>query len=516
MQLQKTPFPTDILRNNPEWVIRTSPNRSEGVRFHRIYNVASLTAGTILIETPHGSVSLTVTANARENRADEISTATTPAAAYEQLLLKVVYHHMLRQHYDIKARYSYNECTLEFKAYEPVRGDNVAVTSSGNMYDITVRATLGRGRNATPKEGYRILARFELSDGTLTPELSLDDSNGIVNVGCAMLLPAYIPKPGIPRANDQFTAIPCLEHILSVRLLYAESYEGTTGVVKLSPWVKLLNAKVTHEDFLNNRGDWKSADSLKLWQKMDIDIHGQDNAANIHTDTETEQYIYISNLTGSEIRKTATVTVTDNGTGQTATTTELLFPAMSVCRISCGWKAVQGIFLDRRIAPVKWQISIPTRTGTITRTFLTRPCPYGAVTALLLNRCNLYETIVFHTIAEETKTEVQKLETGSGTINLTETQTNTLVLRTGKRTAKDIALLKEAIAKTDNLILEGDNAWRISFEQASLTLSDTDKDIMEAEVRAVRRERVNRTAAQAGGITAETVISEYDTQLITI
>lgn len=515
MQLQTTPFPIDLLRNNPEWVIRTSPNRSEGVRFHRIYNVSSLTAGTLLIETPHGSVALTVTAGARDNRAEEIATAATPAAAYEQLLLKVVYHHMLRQHYDIKARYANGECTLEFKALEPVSGDIVAVTSRGNMYDITVRATLGKGRRATPKEGYRILARFELADGTLTPELSLDDSDGTVRAGAAMLA-AYISKPGIPRANEQFAAIPCPEHSLSARLLYAESYEGTTGVVKMSPWVTLLNAKVVHEDFLNNRGDWKSADALKLWRKNDIDIHGQDNAVTIHTYTETEQYIYISNFTGSEIRKTATVTVTDNGTGQTATTAELIFPAMSVCRIPCGWRAVLGLFQDRRSTPVKWQISIPTRAGAITRTFLAQTRPYGAVTALLLNRCNLYETMVFQTISEETKTEGQRLETGAGIVHLTETQTDTLVLRTGKRTAKDIALLKEAIAKTDNLMLEGDNAWRLSFEQASLTLSDTDKDLMEAEVRAVRRERVNRTAAQAGGITAETVISEYDTQLITI
>lgn len=515
MQLQKTPYPTDLLGNNPEWVIRTSPNRSEGVRFHRIYNVQSLTAGTLLIETPHGSVSLTVTANARENRAEEISTATTPAAAYEQLLLKVVYHHMLRQHYDIKARYSNGSCTLEFKAHEPVRGDNVAVTSRGNMYDITVLATLGRGRGATPKEGYRILARFELLDGTLTPELSLDDSNGIVTVGSAMLLPAYIPKPRIPRANEQFTAIPCPEHTISARLLYAESYEGTTGVVKLSPWVTMLNAKVIREDFINNRGDWKSADSRKLYQKTDIDIHGQDNGDTVRTDTVTEQYLYISNLTGAEIRKTATVTITD-GENRTETTAELVFPAMTICRIPCGWKAVSSLFQDRRDTPVKWHISIPTETAAISRTFLTRPRPYGAATALLLNRCNLYESMVFQTISEETKTEGQRLETGAGIVHLTETQTDTLVLRTGKRTAKDIALLKEAIAKTDNLMLEGDNAWRLSFEQASLTLSDTDKDLMEAEVRAVRRERVNRTAAQAGGITAETVISEYDTQLITI
>lgn len=514
MQLQKTPYPTDLLRNNPEWVIRTSPNRSEGVRFHRIYNVSSLTAGTLLIETPHGSVALTVTAGARDNRAEEIATAATPAAAYEQLLLKVVYHHMLRQHYDIKARYGNSECTLEFKALEPVSGDIVAVTSSGNMYDITVRATLGKGRKATPKEGYRILTRFELPDGTHTPELYLDDSNGIVTVGSAMLA-AYISKPGIPRANEQFAAIPCPEHTISARLLYAESYEGTTGVVKMSPWVTLLNAKVVHEDFLNNRGDWKSADALKLWRKNDIDIHGQDNGDTVRTDTVTEQYLYISNLTGAEIRKTATVTINDDEY-RTETTAELVFPAMTICRIPCGWKAVSNLFQDRRDTPVKWHISIPTETAAISRTFLTRPRPYRAVTALLLNRCNLYESIVFETVAEETKTETQKLETGSGTIHLTETLTDTLILRTGKRTAKDIALLKEAIAKTENLTLEGDNAWRISFEQASLTLSDTDKDLMEAEVRAVKRERVNRAAVQAGGITAETVISEYDTQLITI
>lgn len=513
MQLQKTPYTTDLLGNNPEWIIHTSPNRSEGVRFHRIYNVLSLSAGTLTIGTPHGSVSLAVSANASENRADEIATAATPTAAYEQLVLKVVYHHMLRQHYDIRARLSNGDCTLEFKALSPTTGDTVTVTSSGDAQEIAILTSSGSGRSATPKDGYRILARFELADGTLTPELTLHDSDGTATVKAGMLT-AYVPKPGIPRADEPFSAIPCPEHTISARLLYAETYENTTGVVKLSPWVTLLNASAIGENFINNRGDWQSADTLKLSRKTDIDIHGQDNADTVRTDTETEQYLYISNLTGSDISKTATVTVTE-GTTTTSTTATLTFPARSICRIPCGWRAVQGIFTENRLTPVKWLISIPTGSGAITRTFITRPRQHGAVTALLLNRCNLYESMVFFTTAAETKTEGQRIETAGGTIHLTENMTETVTLRTGKRTAKEIALLKEALTKTDNLLLEGNRAWHISFEPATTELYDTSEDLTEAEMKATKRERVNQAATQTGGITAETDITEHDTQFIT-
>lgn len=493
MQLQKKPFPIDFLGNDPEFVIRTSPDVVEGRKYHRIYNVSSLTAGTLCISTPYGVLNMEVTGSASDFRADQIKTAGTAQLAYEQLVLKVVYNHFLNTHYKVSSSYSSGVCTLSFQAIEPLTGDNVSVTSSGNASEITVSQYVSRGLSRLPKENYSILTCFELGDGTRTGELVYQESNGTVSVGTEHLS-AYLHSPDIPRLGESFGAVECQGQILTARMLFSECISGTPGLVMVSPDIRLINACVSREDFLNNRGDWSSADNRKLWLKNDVDIHGQDNAATVETDTDTEQYLYIANLTGSSVSKLCTVSVVGSE-GSGSANQSMTFPPFSISRISCGYPAFQSLLNTNVGTPLRWTVSIPLSGGQITRSFICRPRPYKAVTLLLQNRCRLYESMVFETTADEMSTTGEQVFQKSGMRHVIEKSTRSVILRSGKRNSSSIALLRDAVSMPHNLLVDGKYAWRITVEPSSITTSDTGEDLIEVEIKVLKTERIDRDAA---------------------
>jgi hypothetical protein len=497
MQIQKSPFPIDFLRNDPEFIIRTSPDMVEERKLELYWKVGVLHPGNIDIETPHGNWTYTVKETADPEKEWEIQQQNGLQALLASLEEKLVHNAQINKHYTVKAYMSGIYIRLHVAAREGLTGDYVRITSS-NANDIELLDIIGtrNGRTRKPKKDYRIMAQYLLGDGTVTPAMHLDDNEGTVKVGTSFLA-AWLGKPNIPRADETFdNTTKCGNQTLETKLLYAEVTEGITGLVKISSPVTLLNAKVNEADFLNNTPDWQRLGNSKMWQERHADIYGQDKNAIVRTDLETEQYLYIINTKDNEDYIERHVDAkTEEGTElESITIRERI--AKGVNRIPCGWEAVSGLsgIAENRNKPVWWRIQIDTSNGKIVRTFVTRPRPYGAVTALLLNRCRLYESMVFEELAEETQTEGETAETSSGTEYMSHSRKDTVTLRTGKRTAKEIALLKDALEQPDNLLLDKDgrHAWRITFAPDTLKLQDSGQDLVDAEVKAMRTERIDR------------------------
>lgn len=502
MQIQKSPYPTDFLLNNPEFVIRTSPDRVEERRIDRHFLVLKLVnGGTIKIETAHGVYNYTVKTDANPDREWEINEAGDDAdRILEALEMKVVHNAKINRHYNVRAWTANGKVRMRITAKEGLTGDRVEITTEGDCR-IDTLDLLGtrRGRTREPKTNYSIMAKYLLDDGTETPEMHLDDNNGTVKAGTEMLA-AYIGKPDIPRIGEPFGAEECANAAMNARMLYAEVVNGETGLVKISKPVRLLNAKVTEADFLNNMPDWKTKSRRKMWMQEDLETHGQDDKDTVRTDPETEQYLYVSNLSAHDIQCQLTVEAYDYDMAGYVYENVITIRKGAIVRISCGWQAIRtldGINVMEGI-PARWTVSVKGDDGIITRSYTVRPRPYGAVTALLLNRCRLYESLVFEETAEETQREGETVETASSTAYLTRKRTDTVTLRTGKRTAKEIAMLRDALEQQDNLLLDRDgrHAWRITFAPDTLKLEDTGEDLLEAEVKAVRNERIDRKANQ--------------------
>ncbi len=496
MQIQKSPYPTDFLLNNPVFTIRTSPNMVEGRKIDMHYSVTRLDVGAMVISTAHGTHTFEIKRDEDPEKKWEIKSGDTAEEIHAALERKVAHNYELNQYYTVNIRINNNAVRLRITAKEGLTGDFVNVTADGEVTELTMICTK-RGTTQKPKENYRIMAQYLLEDGTKTPEMHIDDNNGTASIGTE-LLKAYLGKPDIPRADEMLEPAACGNQTLDAKLLYAEVVNGETGTVKISDPVTLLNARITKEDFDNNMPDWKSNQDMKMWKLKTTTIYGQDNGDTIHTDTETEQYLYLYTT------KDRDETVMIKAEVETAEQThiygrEAVLKRGKVSRIACGWEAVMGfVGLRPETKPLRWTIRISTAEIDIRRSFNVRPRPYGAVTALLLNRCRLYESLVFEETAEETQREGETVETGTGTAYLTHKRRDTVTLRTGKRTAKEIALLRDALEQTDNLLLDPDgrHAWRITAAPDTLKLKDDGADLLEAEVKATRCERIDRLATQ--------------------
>lgn len=505
MQLQKTPFPIDFLRNNPEFVIRTSPYERTERKLYRVFHITALTAGTFTVQTASATLQWPVTSWAGNNDMAHLRVSASPEYALIQLQRKVLNDQRLCTDYRFAAAIESDHITLEVEALAGTDGDTFSISST-TVSDVTEQTANAReGQSAKPRDDYRILARFE-SGQLRTPELVFDDNNGFVTIPTRMLS-AWLGQPDIPRLGETLGAKTCSNQLLPVRLLYAEAYDGMEGNYQQSGEILMLNAEVQRYHRDDNRGDWTSADTKMLWKKTDIDIYGQDNNATVRTDTATEQYLYILNPTASAITKTATVTVTATG-GTVTTTASLTFPARSVCRVACGWNAFISVIVGD---PLRYSISIPVTGGSITRTFLLRPRPYNAFTMLLLNRCRLYESMTFVELAREVKTEGEKTLTADGERYQVTSTTETLTLRTGRRTATEIALLKDAISVGDHLLVDGNHAWRATIAPDTLKYIDTGEDLQEAEVKVVLSTMIDRTSAITADV-SDQALATLDTR----
>lgn len=506
MNLQSAPFNIDFLGNNPTFTIRTSPNRVEERRLRRVYKVNSLTAGNLTVETPHGNLRWAIKQAASIQKPYEMRAGTICDEVLLQLDKKMVLNAELNRHYTLAADIDENEtAVLTVEAKEGLDGDYFRMTSETDA-DITENASRAQeGKTEVKKKDHRIIVRLETEHGS-SPELYYSPHGNTVKVGTKPM-EALLPEQTVPSGRANIGTPETVEIGCRLRMVYREEYDSEDSLTKATGQYMLLNATVHPDDRNNNTGDWKACDTNKLWRKTDIDIYGQDNNATVRTDTETEQYLYVSNLTASPLTRSITVAAT--GTEGTATTTiQATFPAMSICRVSCGWTAtgITGIG-----TPLHYSVTID-RTGTdIQRNYTIVPRPWDAVTLLLHTRYGTYESMIFRSIKKEIRTEGDETTTSQGTGYLIRKKRKVITLRTGAVTAREMKKASEALQDGRAYLIENTHAHRLSLAYGSYTVADTDEDMLETEIEAVMLERKDRAAHEIS--TLDDYITERETTI---
>ena len=127
-----------------------------------------------------------------------------------------------------------------------------------------------------------------------------------------------------------------------------------------------------------------------------------------------------------------------------------------------------------------------------TRNYIVKSFDYGFHSFLMLNAMNLYETLVVEDLVREENTEGERrVIAGHDSYGTTDRQT-VFTARCHPRNAKGLKQLRTALAKQDNMLLEGEFAWYIDMVPGSVTTSDESEDVLSCEFKFRLREKINR------------------------
>lgn len=503
MNLRTKPYKIDFIGNKPEYIVKTSPFHTEGRRYKRTFALSALTSNSTLnIYTPHGNYTWNILSSSHPDEVWTIGPASTKSAVLEQLNNKVVNNYSLRTHYDVSIEQRINDVVVTLTALDP--NEEEYVTMAIGQTNVTVVETI-TGISRISKEGYKIVAWYDV-DGKSTPKLYFDDNAGSVRIGTDMLK-AYFGTPDIPNISDNI-ADSCGKLLLNARLMFAEMIDGEVGVVKTSPITTLVNGTIQPYCAANNIPDWNSASGRKFILQSGIDIFGQDNGDTIKTDICTEQYLYVANFSNTDISNVPlAITSMDMDGEDIHTITFLTFPSNTVMRISVG---AEALGLGSNPGLLCYSASITHGSTAIVRKFSIVPRHYNARTFLLENHVGVYESFVFNNIAMEKSTNGERSVIHDIERYILDDSNRKFTARTGRRTAKELRILEDALDKDNNLLLDGQYAWRISIVPGSYIVLDEEEDLTEVEMQFVLTEKINRKPQIISLIAPLTQISRTD------
>lgn len=508
MNIQKKPFAIDFIGNNPEFVIRTDPYKTVGRRYSRTFSFVSLTAGTLAFSTPHGNVEYSVKSSA-DNGQYTMQSSDTLQEVEAQLNLKLKYNRFFTSYYDIEISRTTSRVLLKLTDREyKAQPSDITVSSTGFVSDVSVYAT-ETGLNRTEKDKYRLQCMFEITkDGKtqFSPDFCFDDNNRMVTIGTD-ILKAYFDKNDIPKHNEGSGIYPCPNAFMKVKLLFAESENNEIGFVAQSPEVTLINGKIEQYARDNNIPDWESASDDKFYKMYGADIFGMDNHGIVYTDMQTEQYIYVCKFSAVIFSMNITYeVVSDAGTQHISAGTHQV--PYGISRIPVSIANIPG-------APsgiVEYKVKIYVfGVPYIERRYVIVPRPFNARTMLLLNRVNLYETFIINNVSKEYTTEGERATVSGKDSYVINDFSTKYTARTGLRTARQIAMLKDALDKGGNLLLDGKYAWKMSILPGSYTLLDEKEDLLDVEFQYILSEKFDRSPAIVDELEAGTVINYTDT-----
>ncbi len=510
IHLQKTPFLIDFLGNDPKFTIRTQPYSTAGRSYSRVFAFTSLTAGTLTLTTPYFTLTFSVIATDTDGEFT-LQACATIAATYLQLVKKLKYNHTIRSWYDVKLTQTEDAAKLTLTDLTKTAPSTaITLTSSGDAAEVTVSSTT-TGLDRMAKDKYRIAAYYEITAGgrtCTTPLFYFNDVNNRVAIGTKMLEP-YCPDPDIPAYLETAGATECASAIAQVKLLFAESVAGNIGFVKQSGVKYLINGRLEQYERDNNLPDWSSANGERFLRATGIDIFGQDNADTLITDAETEQFLYVSNFTASDKEATLQYSaVRNDGTADSlAAVCTLTVPARSVVRIPVSPAAMS---VANAANVVSYAVRVNSGDTSITRSFTMAARPYNARTLLVLNAVNLYESFTIYDMAEEITTSGELVVRNGWREYLVNDEYAEYTARTGMMTKRQMQRLKNALAKSGNLLLDGQYALHITIEPASYTVMDEDEDMISMEFKFVTGEKIDRAAARLTTIAAADTIARTD------
>ena len=505
MRIRKAPFPIDFAENFPRYEIRTSPYYSEGRCYEKSFIVTTLPEGFVSLRSDHFNLDFRVVAFPSDS--PNYLTKNTTSLGIEDFQ-KIQHNYYVNEFYKVKCEAIENgQIRVTFKAHNP--GQDSIIFYHHNYPGAIISGSTITGLPRSVKSNYRIVCKFLINGEISTPYMYLDDSASSVNVSTRILQP-YFRVPEVPLQGETVSAIACRHNLMKVALLYGEMYDNGNGNsvkwLRLSDEVVLINGKLPDYEFKNNIPDWKSANNDRFYQSSGLDIFGQNNDDFVYTERSVEQYLYVSNFTSDSIEKTITMTVTRDGEGDTSYSMSLVFGAMGIYRIPISLHAF-GVHDSGNV------ISASITLDNIRRELIFAPYEYGFSTFMMLNSMNLYEPFVVDSIAEEIRTDGERVRKYEDSY-ITTGREVVFTANVGWRDKRSLEILRSAYGKQHNIILDGDFAWYIDMIPESIVVNDDNEDVLNVSFKFRKRKYVNRVPTLISTIENETVITRTDNLIL--
>lgn len=361
--------------------------------------------------------------------------------------------------------------------------------------------------NREDSDGYRLLAWFEVG-GETTPDLWFEYSDSRVRLDMGFLKSMF-QKPVVPGVGLSYQdIIRCDTAMLPSKLYFAEvntssgEYDRTQLATSASAQFYLVNGLLEQYCRDNNIPDWTTSDTSHFYLHTDINIFAQDNGAVKYTDFDVDEYLHISNFTTADITATPVVVVRKkDGTSDTISTSSLTFNKHSLYTIPVSLAAFDYQDIDNAVS-----YTVSFANNSISRTYIRKDFAWGSHTFLMLDSMNLYETFMVEYIAREEQTEGERRVIANIDSYATSDRQTVYTARCHPRSAAAVNLLRFSFSKQDNLLVDGDYAWRVDMIPGSLTVSDESADLIEIEFSFRLREKINRNP-QAITAVEEAVLS---------
>ena len=200
------------------------------------------------------------------------------------------------------------------------------------------------------------------------------------------------------------------------------------------------------------------------------------------------------------------MTVTRDGEGDTSYSMSLVFGAMGIYRIPISLHAF-GVHNSGNV------ISASITLDNIRRELIFAPYEYGFSTFMMLNSMNLYEPFVVDSIAEEIRTDGERVRKDEDSY-ITTGREVVFTANVGWRDKRSLEILRSAYGKQHNIILDGDFAWYIDMIPESIVVKDDNEDVLNVSFKFRKRKYVNRVPTLISTIENETVITRTDNLIL--
>lgn len=519
MNIRNRPYAIDFTGNNPEYLIRSTPYLTDGQRYAITFGITTITTGTLTIDTPHGTLAYSIHTG---GETDELvmNRCMTVDDVYEQLMLKVRYNHWLNTYYIVNVTNNNDHVRLSLtdKEYK-TQTSAVTLTSTGDPSEVFVVSTVA-GITRVPKEKYKVLVQLESEIGSLTritPEFYYDDNDMKVSVAMNILKP-YFDRRDVPAYMESCEARLCTNAILDSKILFAESENGTVGLVYQDTPVKLIDGKFDYWKMKNNMPDWNTMFNERFSEAEHVDMFGQDHNGTYKIDPGSEQWVYIANFTGVTASCLVWFSIAlDNGTsrihmGEKVTIGQGIYRIPTA--LSSASESTDGVLsyiVGIRISDYGQGLS----QYTLRVNYVMVPRKYTARTMLMVNRLGLYESFVIDDVAKEVATEGDRYVTANSDGYALSDNRTVFTAHTGPRPAKDIRILESSLTKNGNLLLDGEFAFRMFVIPGSFTVLDEREDLMDVEFQFMLFDKINRNPAVVNNIASNSVIMYTDTLIQT-
>ena len=530
IQLTKTPFPLDFIKNEIGFDVIGSPITSIGKKYVTVYVVdqVPVVGKKILISFYNRTLEFTVKASGRGAANDGYAIQNVSGSSLiAELKTKIEGNYYLNLYYDVVVG---SDSKITFTSRE-FGGEQVVMESDDDAEFFTLDSkVVGYSRNEM--DHYRIYGKYiidryynEINEQIQSPEMYLSLNSKYRAFIPVDFLKSYFENVDIPQISvSSFTKEILKYAFLKIKLQYAEFFNSKVQLVKNTGDFYFLNGFCLSSHRSINKQEWfdpLSSDPISKSKRLRIFGSNQET---VRSFPDMLQFIYvyyfdIESASSSQRTAVISVVITSKDGTTTAKQFTLSVKNYNFVRINC---SVDSLQLPNPETILEYTVSIlDSADGSkyFQKTYRLFNKPIHSSVFLLQNRYGVLDSFYTESQKFEKISSGEKLIKGSLTAYDLESEYK-FTVSTGFKSENQLQLLSDASENRFNFIVINNTAVPIAIIPGSIVVRDKQEDLLSVEFDyIINTSKADKTIlvdyfkqiAYVSGILADsTVINEQD------